>query len=270
VLLPGRVFLLGNPAGLRLRKDIPRPSYCWVPIYDQAAMWDVVNRVVATHTNMRSVVGPGGPGIGALQYNTSTLTTTLRQSFDLDTSHFAGLAVVGMAGSAASSRVTISSADPNATVRVVAGGALEVFGYNSGPISGIPLTTVKADGRGTLTSVAMRMSDASSAAFCDGVRNVESANTTYWNSVTTSSFAVYNGGGGNASSLIAYLGAAWHGEVPSDDFLEEASLRPQMIFEAPKVWVPVSVGATLPTLSASTYVAGSLTSTGWRPQVTAT
>jgi hypothetical protein len=38
---------------------------------------------------------------------------------------------------------------------------------------------------------------------------------------------------------------------------------------ADRIWGPHTAGAAVPTLSASTYVAGSLTSTGWRPQVTA-
>ena len=36
-----------------------------------------------------------------------------------------------------------------------------------------------------------------------------------------------------------------------------------------KIWVPGATGSSGPALSDSTYVAGSLTSTGWRPQITA-
>lgn len=50
---------------------------------------------------------------------------------------------------------------------------------------------------------------------------------------------------------------------------EEQRQDPWALFERRRIWVPASTGATVPTLSASTYVTGSLTSTGWRPQITA-
>lgn len=50
----------------------------------------------------------------------------------------------------------------------------------------------------------------------------------------------------------------------------ELTLNPNLLFapQTRRIWVP-SAAAGVPTLSASTYVPGSLTSTGWRPQVTA-
>lgn len=41
------------------------------------------------------------------------------------------------------------------------------------------------------------------------------------------------------------------------------------IFAPQQIIIPTPAAATVPTLSASTYVPGSMTSTGWRPQITA-
>lgn len=49
-----------------------------------------------------------------------------------------------------------------------------------------------------------------------------------------------------------------------------AYANPRIILPRRRVWTPkAGAAASLPTLSASTYVTGSLTSTGWRPQITA-
>lgn len=50
----------------------------------------------------------------------------------------------------------------------------------------------------------------------------------------------------------------------------ELIVNPWQIFKPRRIYIPTATAsATVPTLSASTYVTGSLTSTGWRPQITA-
>lgn len=52
---------------------------------------------------------------------------------------------------------------------------------------------------------------------------------------------------------------------------EHASLyiNPWQLFAPQQIIIPTPAAAVVPTLSASTYVPGSMTSTGWRPQITA-
>jgi hypothetical protein len=50
----------------------------------------------------------------------------------------------------------------------------------------------------------------------------------------------------------------------------ELSRNPWQLFEPRRIWVPQAAAAGLPTLSASTYKPGTLTSTGWTPRITAT
>lgn len=45
--------------------------------------------------------------------------------------------------------------------------------------------------------------------------------------------------------------------------------NPWQLFAPQQIIIPTPAAATVPTLSASTYVPGSMTSTGWRPQITA-
>lgn len=46
--------------------------------------------------------------------------------------------------------------------------------------------------------------------------------------------------------------------------------NPWQLFQPSRIYIPTAAAAGgVPTLSASTYVTGSLTSTGWRPQITA-
>ena len=45
--------------------------------------------------------------------------------------------------------------------------------------------------------------------------------------------------------------------------------NPWQLFAPQQIYIPTPAAAVVPTLSASTYVPGSMTSTGWRPQITA-
>ena len=47
------------------------------------------------------------------------------------------------------------------------------------------------------------------------------------------------------------------------------SANPWQLFAPQQIIIPTPAAAAVPTLSASTYVTGSMTSTGWRPQITA-
>jgi hypothetical protein len=57
--------------------------------------------------------------------------------------------------------------------------------------------------------------------------------------------------------------------ITAAEALAEA-ITPWAIYAPRHLYIPDAVASTIPTISASTYVPGSLTSTGWRPQVTAT
>lgn len=59
-------------------------------------------------------------------------------------------------------------------------------------------------------------------------------------------------------------------QIPGGPFLNEVGAAQRQIPGGPFVNETVATGGpTVPTLTASTYVPGSLTSTGWRPRVTA-
>lgn len=86
--------------------------------------------------------------------------------------------------------------------------------------------------------------------------------------------ARYDGGSNNSGQAQAVLFAAYlRGERSALEVAEfsktSTSYLRHLDFHRRKIWTPQAAGG-LPTLSASTYVTGSLTSTGWRPQVTAT
>jgi hypothetical protein len=86
----------------------------------------------------------------------------------------------------------------------------------------------------------------------------------------TMRFANYAGGSGwdsDADIVIAgFTDRVWTG-IDALSFHK----NPWQLFEPlPRsIWVPVSAGATVPTLSAATYMPASITSSGFRPRVTA-
>jgi len=66
-----------------------------------------------------------------------------------------------------------------------------------------------------------------------------------------------------------YLVAFWNRLLSAAEHAALA-LNPWQLFAPRRIYIPTAAAAAgVPTLSASTYVSGSLTSTGWRPQVTA-
>jgi hypothetical protein len=81
-------------------------------------------------------------------------------------------------------------------------------------------------------------------------------------------------GAARDSTTLAWGGtyvffAAWRRTLSAQE-MASVSRNPWQLFQPRRVYIPTATaGATVPTLSASTYVTGSLTSTGWRPQVTA-
>jgi hypothetical protein len=78
----------------------------------------------------------------------------------------------------------------------------------------------------------------------------------------------YSAGSGFFSGSI-YLVCRWNRRLSESEF-KSLHADPWQLFAPRRVYVPPPGAApSLPTLSASTYVTGSLTSTGWRPQVTA-
>ena len=82
------------------------------------------------------------------------------------------------------------------------------------------------------------------------------------------SFAKGRAGGAGATGYV-YMVALWN-RVLAQSELRDIYVNPWRLYSGPKISFPISsVATSLPTLSASTYVAGSLTSTGWRPQITA-
>lgn len=65
------------------------------------------------------------------------------------------------------------------------------------------------------------------------------------------------------------LTAIWNRQL-TDAEVWRVSQNPWQLFSPQQIIIPTPpAAATVPTLSASTYVPGSLTSTGWRPQITA-
>jgi len=76
---------------------------------------------------------------------------------------------------------------------------------------------------------------------------------------------VPNGSGINNG---VYMSAALLGPV-TDDEAAYLSINPWSLFEKRQIFAPQSASVALPTLSDPTFVAGSLSSSGWIPQVTA-
>ena len=73
-------------------------------------------------------------------------------------------------------------------------------------------------------------------------------------------------------------GEGWTGLYDGCDIWNRALSAPEVsayyrnrfqLFAPQQIIIPTPAAATVPTLSASTYVPGSMTSTGWRPQITA-
>lgn len=60
------------------------------------------------------------------------------------------------------------------------------------------------------------------------------------------------------------------GRALSDNEIAEVSRDPWQLFAPRRILMPTVAASTLPTLSAATFVPGSLTSSGFRPRVTAT
>jgi hypothetical protein len=80
--------------------------------------------------------------------------------------------------------------------------------------------------------------------------------------------------GGYSPTVERFLGSilSWRLTKSSVSVSEamDRYLRPWAGLQPRRLYIPTaSAAATVPTLSASTYVPGSLTSTGWRPQITA-
>ena len=81
-------------------------------------------------------------------------------------------------------------------------------------------------------------------------------------------------GGGPTATVSKRVGKLYqYAVIPDtipDAIIEEFLRNPWSLFEPHRLFLPVSTGASsLPTLSAATYVPGSLTSSGFRPRVTA-
>jgi hypothetical protein len=79
-----------------------------------------------------------------------------------------------------------------------------------------------------------------------------------------------------ASSGAAYaatnvvLGVFW-GRALTDAEIRQVSADPWQLFAPLQIWIPATAAASFnPTLSLPTYVPGSLTSSAFRPRVTAT
>jgi hypothetical protein len=70
---------------------------------------------------------------------------------------------------------------------------------------------------------------------------------------------------------LIYLSGLWPGRWLSYAELDALAQNPWQLFAPRRIFIPYAAAAGgLPTLSAATYVPGSLTSTGFRPRVTAT
>ena len=66
-----------------------------------------------------------------------------------------------------------------------------------------------------------------------------------------------------------YCVAVWGRYLPDSD-IQKLVRDPWQLFAPQQIIIPTpAAAAAVPTLSASTYVPGSMTSTGWRPQITA-
>ena len=64
------------------------------------------------------------------------------------------------------------------------------------------------------------------------------------------------------------LAAMWARSLSATE-VQSLSRNPWQLFAPQQIIIPTPAAAAVPTLSASTYVTGSMTSTGWRPQITA-
>ena len=103
------------------------------------------------------------------------------------------------------------------------------------------------------------------------VDGVLQATSSALNGTLSSSQPLYiaNRGGTVYQCGVALL-ACWNQKLSPGD-AKELSANPWQLFAPQQIIIPTAAAAasSLPTLSASTYVPGSLTSTGWRPRVTA-
>lgn len=76
-------------------------------------------------------------------------------------------------------------------------------------------------------------------------------------------------GSGSACGTELYL-ASWSPVAVADVEMQNLGRNPWQLFAPRRILVPTVAASTLPTLSAATFVPGSLTSSGFRPRVTAT
>lgn len=109
------------------------------------------------------------------------------------------------------------------------------------------------------------------AGYVNGARQVltnSSVGSGTNNSLSTYALRIGNRSQGdrNWDGLLADA-AVFDAELTPDEIGELS--RPGGLWEDQRVLVQVPSTSTLPTLSASTYVPGSLSATGWRPQITA-
>jgi hypothetical protein len=119
-------------------------------------------------------------------------------------------------------------------------------------------------------------------------RETTSTSQFYINGVAAATTLVGNGSGGAPSAAVpmwlgddveAASGRRFLGSILLTLYFERQLSAPEMaslhanpwqLFAPRSIWVPVSASSTNPTLSLPTYVPGSLTSSGFRPRVTAT
>lgn len=228
------------------------------------------------------IIHPGLGPVGYGRYRTSgtTLDFPLRDRHKFGTNPFS-LAVYGVLTSAAQANNLISNntstgranqwrilSDFNGTSFV--SGTMCFYTYGGGAASQISAANM-LDAESPHWYTAVRQSDGKLQLWRDSVLFAESSALTVRDvsgSLTDNIGMGYaNTAGTNGRAITR--GSAWNRALRPWEIAELAT-NPNILTVRRPVYSYAAAASSLPTLSASTYVPGSVTATGWRPRVTAT
>jgi hypothetical protein len=260
------VLILPNDAERLLGDRVPRPSQLWVPINRGSTVAiDLISRQTFFSSNWRVAAGPLGPFLHAANFQTIDLPTFGTVAIDTAPASFA--AVLCGTGSGDGILSPIRAASSPAAFSF--SGSDLVFTARDSSASTVLTGTVASASSAWSVAVTGRLNDTGGQElFVDGRLIASASGSAAWATSTVS--RIY---GGTTGSRIGFLAlAVWRDTDIGSSYAAELSAtligrtRTQR-----RIWVPVSAGgATTYTLSAPTYVPGSITSTGLTARVTVT
>lgn len=249
-----------NAGARRIAKNIPMPSFCLIA--NGWRVFDVINGSPLSGESMAKGVDRQGDNFA----NTSgTTTLATYPAHDVDNGPVSGL-FVGLRPPALNSSGTTYISWINAAYAPASlANTTSDFSFSVTPNGSNSRSALIPVGFGESFSLSFRVFNGTQRAFVLGSPIMDEAMNTYWS---------------HGSSAIAYtpisqpqiacnLFVGWAGIDIGDSLAEKLSVRPWELFAPERLFFPASSGVTMPTLSAATYMPGSLTSTGFRPRVTA-